>query len=284
MERLIGAHMSVSGGLQNALYEGQKIGCTAVQIFTTSPRQWRPTPIQPETVHQMEQAKQQTGITTVVSHAAYLINLASPDSETRRKSYEAYHAELQRCATLKIPYAVLHMGSHPDFQEGMRLLIQNLRDLIAEMPDGVAIAMETMAGQGSALCSRFEHFNAILSALPDPRLVLCADSCHLFAAGYDLRTREFYEAVWQAFDQAIGLDRLKVWHLNDSKKPLGSRVDRHEHIGEGELGIGAFQLIMNDPRFVSLPMIIETPNEERFAEDLARLRSLIATQVSPAPR
>lgn len=275
MERLIGAHMSVAGGLQNALYEGKKIGCTAVQIFTTSPRQWRPTSLQPETVHQMEQAKQQTGITTVVSHAAYLINLASPDSETRRKSYVASLAELQRCAMLKIPYVVLHMGSHPDFQEGMRLLIQNLRNLLAEMPDGVAIAMETMAGQGAALCSRFEHFNAILSALPDPRLVLCADSCHLFAAGYDLRTRESYEAVWQAFDEAIGLDRLKVWHLNDSKKPLGSRVDRHEHIGEGALGIVAFQLIMNDPRFVGLPMIIETPNEERFAEDMARLRSLI---------
>lgn len=277
MERLIGAHMSVSGGLQNALYEGKKIGCTAIQIFTSSPRQWRPAAPKLEEVQRFEQAKQETGIDMVVSHAAYLINLASPDAETRRKSYEAYLAELQRCAELKIPYAVLHMGSNPDFNEGMRLLIENLRQLLAETPGGVAIAMETMAGQGSALCYRFEHFTQILEALPDERLVICADSCHLFAAGYDLRTPETYAAVWEAFDRAIGLERLKVWHLNDSKKPLGSRVDRHEHIGEGELGESAFRLIMNDPRFAHLPMLIETPNEERFAEDIARLRGLIET-------
>lgn len=275
MKRLLGAHMSVAGGLQNALYEGQKIGCTAVQIFTASPRQWRPTFPKPEDIARFEQAKQETGITTVVSHAAYLINLASADGETRSKSYEAYLAELHRCAQLKIPYAVLHMGSHPEREVGMHFLIENLRNLLAEMPPSVSIAMETMAGQGSALCSRFEDFGEILSALPDERLVICADSCHLFAGGYDLRTPETYEAVWEAFDRTIGLQRLKVWHLNDSKKPLGSRIDRHEHIGEGELGESAFRLLMNDSRFAPLPMLIETPDEARFAEDIARLRHLI---------
>lgn len=276
MERLIGAHMSAAGGVQNALYEGKKIGCTAVQIFTSSPRQWRPTLIQPEQAHLFEQAKHETGIQTVVSHAAYLINLAGEDPEIRKKSYEAYHAELQRCAQLGIRYAVVHMGSHPDLETGLNLLIESLRHLLQEMPDGVCIAMETMAGQGSALCYRFEHFTRILEALPDERLVICVDTCHLFAAGYDLRTPETYEAVWEAFDRAVGLERLKVWHLNDSKKPLGSRVDRHEHISEGELGESAFRLIMNDPRFAQLPMIIETPDEGRFAEDIARLRSYIA--------
>ncbi len=276
MERLIGAHMSAAGGVQNALYEGKKIGCTAVQIFTSSPRQWRPSLIQPEHAQLFEQAKQETGIQTVVSHAAYLINLAGEDPEIRKKSYEAYRAELQRCAQLGIRYAVVHMGSHPDLETGLNLLIESLRSLLQEMPDGVCIAMETMAGQGSALCYRFEHFTRILDALPDERLVICADTCHLFAAGYDLRTPETYEAVWEAFHRAVGLERLKVWHLNDSKKPLGSRVDRHEHIAEGELGESAFRLIMNDPRFAHLPMIIETPDEGRFAEDIARLRSYIA--------
>jgi deoxyribonuclease-4 len=271
MQRLIGAHTSTAGGLQNALYEGKQLHCTAVQIFTASPRQWKPSPVSTEQVERFMQARRETGIECVVSHAAYLINLASPDSETRRKSYEAYLAELQRCAALGIRYAVVHMGSHPDFATGMQLLIENLRRLLAEMPDGVCIAMETMAGQGSALCYRFEHFTQILDALPDERLVICADSCHLFAAGYDLRMPETYEAVWQEFDRLVGLSRLQVWHLNDSKKPFGSRVDRHEHIGEGELGANAFRLILNDPRFVRLPMLIETPDEKRFAEDLAKL-------------
>lgn len=273
--RLIGAHMSTAGGLHNAFYKGKEIGCTAIQLFTVSPRQWQPVMVDETQVEAFNRARQETGIQSVVSHAIYLINLASPDPETRRKSFHAYLAELRRCAALGIPYAVLHMGSNPDFEAGMRLLIENLRQLLQEMPDGVHITMETMAGQGSSLCYRFEHFAQILNALPSEKLVLCADSCHLFAAGYDLRDPESYEATWQAFDRLIGLSRLRVWHLNDSKKPLGSRVDRHEHIGQGELGEGAFRLILNDPRFAHLPMLLETPDDTRFAEDLARLRSYI---------
>jgi len=275
-QRLLGAHMSTAGGLQNALYRGKEIGCTAIQLFTVSPRQWQPVMVDQAQVEAFERARQETGIQCVVSHAIYLINLASPDAETRRKSFHAYLAELRRCAALGIPYAVLHMGSNPDFAAGMQRLIENLRQLLNEMPDGVSIAMETMAGQGSALCYRFEHFAQILDALPSERLVICADSCHLFAAGYDLRDPDLYEATWQAFDRLIGLNRLRVWHLNDSKKPLGSRVDRHEHIGQGELGESAFRLILNDPRFAHLPMLLETPDDTRFPEDLARLRSYIA--------
>jgi apurinic endonuclease APN1 len=180
-----------------------------------------PTDVSDEQVQKLLAAEQETGIHCVVSHAAYLINLASPDPDTRRKSYEAYLAELRRCAKLGIRYAVVHMGSHPDFETGMQLLTENLRNLLAEMPDGVCIAMETMAGQGSALCYRFEHFARLLDALPDERLVICADTCHLFAAGYDLRTEKTYRAVWEEFDRLIGLSRLQVWHLNDSKKPSG---------------------------------------------------------------
>ncbi|MCX7993436.1 MAG: deoxyribonuclease IV [Fimbriimonadales bacterium] len=277
MQRLIGAHTSTAGGLQNALYEGKQLGCTAVQIFTASPRQWKPVPVAAEQIEKLQHARHETGIECVVSHAAYLINLASQDPDTRRKAYEAYLAELQRCAALGIRYAVVHMGSHPDFDTGMQLLIESLRHLLAEMPDGVCIAMETMAGQGNALCYRFEHFARIYDALPDERLVICADTCHLFAAGYDMRTPETYHAVWDEFDRYIGLSRLQVWHLNDSKKPLGSRVDRHEHIGEGELGLSAFQLILNDPRFATLPMLIETPDEKRFAEDLAKLWGMVTS-------
>jgi deoxyribonuclease-4 len=275
-ERLLGAHMSAAGGLHNALYKGKEIGCTAIQLFTVSPRQWQPVQVDSAQVEAFERARQETGIQCVVSHAIYLINLASPDADTRRKSFHAYLTELQRCAALGIPYAVLHMGSNPDLEAGMQLLIENLRQLLQEIPDGVYVAMETMAGQGSSLCHRFEHFAQILDALPSERLVICADSCHLFAAGYDLRTPEAYQATWEAFDRLIGLERLRVWHLNDSKKPLGSRVDRHEHIAQGELGESAFRLIMNDPRFAHLPMVIETPEDARFAEDLARLRSYIA--------
>ncbi len=274
-ERLLGAHMSTAGGLQNALYKGKAIGCTAVQLFTVSPRQWQPVQVSPEQVEAFQRAREETGIQCVVSHAVYLINLAASDPSTRRRSFEAYLTELQRCAALGIPYAVLHMGSNPDFEAGMRLLIESLRLLLQEMPDGVFIAMETMAGQGSSLCYRFEHFTRILEALPSERLVICADSCHLFAAGYDLRDPESYEAVWQEFDRLIGLERLRVWHLNDSKKPLGSRVDRHEHIGFGELGEQAFRRIINDPRFAHLPMLLETPDDTRFEEDLARLRGYL---------
>lgn len=270
--------MPAAGGLHKALYAGKEIGCSAIQVFTASPRQWKHTPLQQETIEAFEKGKQETGISTVVSHAAYLINLAAPDENVRRQSYDAYLNELVRCSQLGIRYAVVHMGSHLDRGEetGLKTLIESLRNLLAELPDGVKIAMETMAGQGSALCYQFEHFARVLEALPDERLVICADSCHLFAAGYDLRTPETYQAVWSEFDRLIGIPRLQVWHLNDSKKPLGSRVDRHDHIGAGEIGEGAFKLLMNDPHFAALPMLIETPEVERFAEDLGRLRGYIS--------
>lgn len=269
--------MPTTGGLPKALYSGKAIGCTAIQIFTASPRQWRQPPLQQAVRDAFVKGQQETGISMVVSHAAYLINLAAPDEKVWTQSYEAFLGELQRCAQLGVPYAVLHMGSHLGQGEeaGLKRLIEAFRRLVKEMPDGVGIAMETMAGQGSALCSRFEHFARILEAVPDERLVICADTCHLFAAGYELRTPAGYEATFREFDRLVGLERLKVWHLNDSKKPLGSRVDRHEHIGHGELGVEAFRLLMNDPRFAHLPMLLETPETERFEDDLNCLRGLI---------
>ncbi len=237
--RLLGAHMPTAGGLHKALLAGKEIGCTAVQLFTGSPRQWSHPPLSNEETAAFHAAREKTGIACAVAHDSYLINLAAPAVDVLERSREAFRGELDRAHRLGIPWVVTHMGAHLDQGEDAAVarLIESLR-LILEETDAASstagIALETTAGQGTGLGWRFTQLGEVLAAIGNhPRLGVCLDTCHVFAAGYDLRDEGTYAQTWAEFDAQIGLERLKVIHANDSKKPLGSRVDRHEHIGEG---------------------------------------------------
>ncbi|MCL4284222.1 MAG: deoxyribonuclease IV [Fimbriimonadaceae bacterium] len=281
--RWIGAHMPTSGGLHLALQRGREIGCTAVQVFTSSPQQWKAKPMADEAVERFQQAQAATGIDCVVSHDSYLVNLCATNDEIRAKSIEGLKAEVERCARLGIRWVVSHMGSHLGAGEeaGLQAVAEGARRVFEETSDSVTLLMETTAGQGSALNYRFEHLATLLESLQGhPRLGVCLDTCHLFAAGYDLRDRESYEATFSELGRWVGLDRVKAVHANDSKKGLGSRVDRHAHIGEGEIGMEAFRLLVNDPRWIEVPILLETPDAETMHKvNLERLKSLL----DPAP-
>jgi deoxyribonuclease IV len=272
---LIGAHMPTSKGLGNSLRRGKEIGCTAVQVFTSSPQQWRSKAITPEMVADIAKAREETGIRAVVSHDSYLVNLCAPNEEIAEKSKRALTDELLRCSLLGIPFVVSHMGAHAGCgePEGLARVAEVTKEILEETPEDVTICMETTAGQGSSLNHRFEHLGWIIEACGGhPRLGVCLDTCHIFAAGYDIREREGFERTFDEFERLVGFDRLKVVHANDSKKPFGSRVDRHAHIGEGEIGPEAFRMLVQDPRFAEIPIVIETPDaEEMHAKNVARL-------------
>ncbi len=280
MEILLGAHMPASGGLARALYNGREIGCKAVQVFTSNPQQWRGRRITDEEARSFDEARRATGIQEVVSHDCYLTNLAAPRSEIRSKSLKALVEELERCAKLKISYVVSHMGAHLGEGEAVALkrLSQGVARLLELTPEAVSLALETTAGQGTTLGYRFEHLAYVLNENNGhPRLAVCLDTCHLFASGYDLRTKDAYEATMGEFDSVVGLEWVKVVHLNDSLKPLGSRVDRHAHIGRGQIGLEAFKLIVNDPRLRGVPMVIETPDADKMhKENVQILWSLVS--------
>ncbi len=271
--------MPTSGGLHLALQRGREIGCTAVQVFTSSPQQWKAKPLADEAVERFQQAQAATGIDCVVSHDSYLVNLCATNDEIRAKSIEGLKAEVERCARLGIRWVVSHMGSHLGAGEeaGLQAVAEGARRVFEETSDSVTLLMETTAGQGSALNYRFEHLATLLESLQGhPRLGVCLDTCHLFAAGYDLRDRESYEATFSELERWVGLDRVKAIHANDSKKGLGSRVDRHAHIGEGEIGIEAFRLLVNDPRWIEVPILLETPDAETMHKvNLECLKSLL---------
>lgn len=271
--------MPTSGGLRLALQRGREIGCTAVQVFTSSPQQWKAKPLADEAVERFQQARAATGIDCVVSHDSYLVNLCATNDEIRAKSIEGLKAEIERCARLGIRWVVSHMGSHLGAGEeaGLQAVAEGARRVFEETSDSVTLLMETTAGQGSALNYRFEHLAMLLESLQGhPRLGVCLDTCHLFAAGYDLRDRESYEATFSELERWVGLDRVKAIHANDSKKGLGSRVDRHAHIGEGEIGIEAFRLLVNDRRWIEVPILLETPDAETMHKvNLERLKSLL---------
>jgi deoxyribonuclease-4 len=279
--RLLGAHMPTAGGLSNSLTGGKEIGCTVVQLFTGSPRQWHHPPLDPEVAAEFRQTQAQTGIAVAVAHDSYLINLAAPDPDILDRSRKAFRRELDRSEMLGLPWVVTHMGAHLDSGEeaGLTLLIESTRAILEETEGmQVGIAMETTAGQGTGLGYRFEQIARVLEgAGGHPRLGVCLDTCHIFVAGYDIRDEESYQKTLAEFDRLIGLDRLKVIHANDAKKPLGSRVDRHEHLGEGEIGIETFRLLVTDPRLKHIPIIIETPDSETMhAVNLAKLKRLSA--------
>lgn len=278
---MLGAHMPISGGLQKAFARGESVGCETIQIFSKNQRQWKAKPYEPETIAAYKAEQERSGIRPVVVHDSYLINLASPDDALWEKSIAAFADEMERCATLDIPYLVMHPGSHVESGEdaGLRRIAEAFNRVFADgVGDSVMVLMETTAGQGTTLGYRFEHLAHLLESVSQQqRLGVCVDTCHIFAAGYDIRSPDVYNATFAEFDRIIGLERIKVFHLNDSQKGLGTRVDRHDHIGEGSLGIEPFRLLLNDSRFRSLPMILETPKGKDLAEDeknLSLLRSL----------
>jgi len=276
--------MSIAGGVDKAPLRGRQTGCDAIQIFTKSNRQWRARPLGDEEVAAFRANLKAAGIGPVVAHDCYLLNLAAPVAAVWKRSVAAFRDELERAERLGIPYLVTHPGSHLSASEtdGMARVAEALNVLHSALPRRrVRILLETTAGQGTSLGHRFEQFAAILEQVESPdRVGLCLDTCHLFAAGYDIRSPAGYRKTMRALMVCGGRARVKAIHLNDSRQGLGSRVDRHAHIGEGCLGAAAFRLFLNDPRFRAVPMILETPKDENFVaadrRNLARLRRLLA--------
>jgi len=260
---LFGAHMSSAGGLHNAIVEAEKHSCEAVQLFTKAPSQWRAPAITAEAAAQFHTVRSETGIQATMVHDAYLINLASPDDAIRQKSISAFADEVERAEQIGADFLVMHPGAHMGIgeEEGCARVVEAMNQVISRTDTRrVRILVETTAGQGTTLGHRFEHIATILAGIDAPeRFGVCFDTCHVFAAGYPLSPRRAYLKTWREFDRLIGIERLFAFHLNDSAKPMGSRVDRHAHIGLGELGIEPFAFIVRDRRFRKLPMVLETP-------------------------
>ena len=279
----LGAHESISGGLHQAFDRGESAGCESLQIWVKSSRQWNASPLTDDDIQQFQEAQQRTGIGPVVAHAAYLINIASSKPELYEKSVRSLTTEVERCERLGVPYLVLHPGSHTGagVEAGLARVAGALGEIHAATPGyRTQILLETTAGQGTNLGADFESLAYLLAETEQgDRLGVCLDTCHVFTAGYELRTPEGYEETITAFDNVIGLDRLKAIHLNDSKYPFDSHRDRHEHIGKGYLGEESFRHILNDARLDGLPGLLETPKSKDLHEDrenLAALRALVA--------
>ena len=274
----VGAHMSIEGGLDLAAERASRAGCDVLQIFTKSSNQWKARDLGEAEVGRFRECVEREGISTVAAHDSYLINLASPEEILFRRSLDAFIIEIQRCLRLGIPYLIAHPGAHvgSGTAAGIRRIASALDEAHAAVPGKECrVLLEITAGQGSVIGSRFEEIAEILSAVRSPeRLGVCFDTCHAFAAGYDIRAQAGYEATFREFDRVIGLGRLLAFHLNDSRKDLGLRVDRHEHIGRGWLGPEAFRLLVNDPRFASVPMFLETPKGPDLREDIENLAAL----------
>ena len=258
--------MSVAGGLPRAVERGIVHGCDAMQIFAKNANQWRGRQLPPEEIRAFRRLVKESAITPVVSHASYLINLASANRGLRAQSMEAMGDELDRAEALGLDGLVMHPGSYTSGTEdgGLVLIGNALAELLTSRPGGrTKILLEHTAGQGTNLGHRFEHLARIIDLLGgSPRVGVCLDTCHLLAAGYDICSPEGYAATFKQFGKIVGFSRLKAFHLNDSKKPCASRVDRHEHIGKGCIGLAPFRRLLNDPRFARLPMLLETPKED----------------------
>jgi deoxyribonuclease IV len=279
---LLGAHMSIAGGVDKALLQGKEVGCDTVQLFTKSSRQWASNPLSPEETANFQAAMRATGFPLVVAHDSYLYNLAAPDNTLRKKSVNGLIDEMERCEALGVAYLIAHPGAHMGAGEaaGIKTVAESIDDMHTACPGYTTkLALEITAGQGSTLGYRFQQIRQIIDATTAPeRLRVCFDTQHAFAAGYDFRTAEGYARTFDEFDETIGLDLVVAFHLNDAKKDLGCRVDRHEHIGKGYIGLEAFRLLLNDTRFWGLPMCLETPKSKDCHEDrenLATLRNLL---------
>ena len=260
---LIGAHMSISGGVDRAPLRGRDVGCACIQIFTKSRMQWAARPLTGKEIEAFKENCRETGIAPVLAHNCYLINLGSPDKSLARKSFDAFLIEMERCRILGLPAIIVHPGSHTGSGEtaGLLRITQAIDKLIRQTKGSeVKILVETTAGQGSNLGYRFEQLARIIAGVKQKsRIGVCYDTCHTFAAGYDIRTRDAYHRTMEEFDRIIGLELLQAFHFNDSKQGLGSKIDRHEHIGHGKLGKEPFRFILQDARFTTVPKILETP-------------------------
>lgn len=278
---LIGAHVSIAGGFNQAIIRGQNIGATCIQIFTKSNRQWYAKPITQDDVAQFLTQQKASSIQMVVAHASYLINLASAKEETAQKSLHALIDELLRCEMLHIPYLVLHPGTYPSIEgraETLALIAKQINIAFHTVkPKYTTLLLETMAGQGSTVGKTFEELEAIIKHVTlKSHIGVCVDTCHIFAAGYEFYDEKSYKQLWQHFDTIIGLEKLKVFHINDSKKEHNSLVDRHQHIGHGKIKPEAFKLLMQDKKFANIPKILETPKEtDEFEDDKRNLATLL---------
>src|SRR5580658_5696106 len=278
---LLGAHMSIAGGVSESIGRGASIGCDCIQIFTKSSRTWKNKPYTEEEIASFKRNLRESEIGCVIAHDSYLVNLGAPDDALRKKSIAGFIDELERCEALGVPWLVTHPGSHVGSGEdvGIATIAASIDEAHEACPGyNVKVALEITAGQGSNLGYSFQQMGRIFNSVKEnDRLRLCFDTEHAFASGYDLRTPEGYENTFSELDKFIGIKKLAAFHLNDSIKDFHSRVDRHQHIGKGFIGLGAFRRLLNDPRFFGLPMCLETPKGPEMKEDvenLATLRSL----------
>jgi deoxyribonuclease-4 len=272
---LLGAHEGIAGGVSKAFARAEADGADCLQIFTRNARGWAAKPLEDGEVEAFRTEARRTG-KPVAAHSSYLINCASTDRAIRKKSWEALADELGRCERLGIPALIFHPGSHEDEAEGIRLVGEAMTRALERVPGKARLLLETTAGQGACLGWRFEQLAAMRDAVPAKarrRVGVCVDTCHVFSAGYDIATDDGYAKTFEALDDVVGLSHVHAFHLNDSKRPLGCRVDRHEHIGEGTLGLRPFRLLVNDPRFAEIPGFVET--ESRFKENIEALRRLV---------
>jgi deoxyribonuclease-4 len=278
MDRLlIGAHMSIAGGMHRALEHGMSARCRTIQVFLKNSNQWKAKPLTEEDRTLFQAAQKRSGIRPVLAHDSYLINLASPSPDLYRKSLDAFVEELKRADFLGVPFLILHPGAHlgAGIRMGIGRVARALHRALELVKPGVTVLLENTAGQGSSLGWRFEQLAEILERTRNPdRVGICLDTCHAFAAGYDIRTEDGYKETIREVDRLIGLNRILAFHVNDSKKDLGSRVDRHFHIGKGFIGLDAFRFLVNDRRFVSIPKILETPKGPDLREDITNLATL----------
>ncbi|MEA3428328.1 MAG: deoxyribonuclease IV [Thermodesulfobacteriota bacterium] len=280
---LLGAHFSIAKGLHKALYAAKALKCNALQIFTQSASTWKQRILTQKEIELFEQAKIITGIKAIASHSSYLINPASYDNRKHSMSCNALKQELIRSSMLGIPFVVLHPGSHMGKGEkhGIDRIAESINEIFAKTPDiSSRLLLETVAGQGSSIGHTFEQLASILDLVENKeKMGICLDTCHIFAAGYDIRDAKSYRKTMQLFDDIIGINHLYFMHLNDSKKALGTRIDRHEHIGKGFIGLKAFEYLMNDKRFKNIPKIIETPKEIAACDsdqtNLNKLRAMV---------
>jgi len=259
----LGAHVSVAGGLHEAPGRGASIGAEVIQVFTRNQVQWKAAPVRVEEARRFREALRASGIESVVCHGSYLVNLASPDPEQRRRSRSAFLAEMRRCHALGIRYLIFHPGAHmgAGTEKGLRAIARSLDHVLRRGARlDVMPLLEVTAGQGSTLGHRFDHLAAILELVREPeRIGVCLDTCHLLAAGYDIASKAGYERTLSELDRAVGLERVRAFHLNDARRERGSRLDRHAPIGEGHVGTACFRRLVNDPRFADVPAVLETP-------------------------